>query len=468
MIQSKLILLLKTFSEEEMEACTLFLKSPYHNTDSKLVSLFKLIYTAYPEFEREKVDRRLIFEHLFQGKEYQDLKLRRLISNLLKKIESWMVIREIEGDNFENAIRLSAIYRKKELEKHRAGSLRTANNELESVDYQSLNSVWNNYRFSIERETPENQRLGKSENLTSVSDSLDQFYLLGKLKYACILLNQQNVLQQAFHIQMIDEVLEHLSRNRYDLPLLNLYYRAFLTLRFPDQEENFFILKGLLENTGGLLPREEGEQIHALARNYCIRQSNLGNSSYMRNLFELYQVALTGGLLISEEGEMSPPFFKNIILAGLRLSEYDWVEGFIKEFSTYLPEREREDFLYFNLARVNFEKGAYENAIPLLGKVGQEDLFLIMDSRTLRLKTWYELEKIELVESGISGFKMLIRRNKMLAYHRKNYLNFLRFLKFLVRVNPFDKEALSTLKTKIELASPLTEKEWLLKKLQGL
>ena len=59
-----------------------------------------------------------------------------------------------------------------------------------------------------------------------------------------------------------------------------------------------------------------------------------------------------------------------------------------------------------------------------------------------------------------------IRRNRLIGYHRKNYLNLLRFTRKLLGVNPFDPKATAELRVQIEAAEPLTEKAWLLAQLR--
>lgn len=462
MKNAKLILLLRSFSGKEIEELRLFFNSPFHVSDRRVVELFDLLAIAHPDFSKKQIDKETLWTHLFPERAFQDLVLRRLISSCLKTVENWLLFKNQYTSRAEQQLSLAAYYRQTDLQKHRVGALRNAAQALEKADPLDADTTWHQYRFNLERETPEAQRQGKSQDLLSVSQSLDTFYLVHKLKYACILLNQQNVYQQEFQLELLEEVLTHLQQKSYDSPLLNLYHLAILTLIHPQDPVHFTAFQALLTQHNLDLPRKEGEHLHALARNYCIRQSNFGDASYLRRLFELYQLALASGLLVSESRELSSPAFKNIVLAGLRLKEFDWVEQFIRDFSPLLPKPEREDFLHFNLARVFFEKGDYSKAIPLLGQVGERDLFLQMDTRALKLKTWYALDEPDLVESGIAGFKMLIRRNKMLAYHRKNYQNFLKSFKALIHVNRFDAKAVTALRTKIEATAPLTEKNWFL------
>ena len=55
-----------------------------------------------------------------------------------------------------------------------------------------------------------------------------------------------------------------------------------------------------------------------------------------------------------------------------------------------------------------------------------------------------------------------------MGYHKSNFQNVIYYTKKLVRVNPYKKEELTTLKDEINTASPLAEGErkWLLEQLE--
>jgi hypothetical protein len=52
-----------------------------------------------------------------------------------------------------------------------------------------------------------------------------------------------------------------------------------------------------------------------------------------------------------------------------------------------------------------------------------------------------------------------------LGYHRENYTNTLNFARHLMALNQFDKKAKEKLRQEIEAAKLLSEREWLLERL---
>ena len=85
--------------------------------------------------------------------------------------------------------------------------------------------------------------------------------------------------------------------------------------------------------------------------------------------------------------------------------------------------------------------------------------------RMLQIKAFYELGEFDICESLIISTDQLLNRKGILAYHKKVFKNFIKFSKSLVQLNSFDKNAVSSLKEKIENSDALVDKLWLMEKL---
>ena len=262
------------------------------------------------------------------------------------------------------------------------------------------------------------------------------------------------------------EVLQHLQHANYEEPLIQLYHSALLTLTEPANEQHFDNLKSLLYQHQEMLPRHALQTLHTQARNYAIRKGNSGRESdYFPVLLELYELGLERGLLLNSEGHMSAGVYKNMVGLGLYLSLFDWVETCINRYTELLPEAEREGMESFNRAKLQFARGDYKSVVSLLNAVDYSNLFLRMDARVLLLKTWYELEDWDALESLLDSFKQLLARNKQLSYHRENYRNILSLLQAILRLDKTNAGKVNALQQRIEETKVLTEKRWLLSKL---
>lgn len=151
--------------------------------------------------------------------------------------------------------------------------------------------------------------------------------------------------------------------------------------------------------------------------NYSLKRMNSGEKEYIRETFELYVKFLEKGLL-HVKGKISPWSFKNIVTTGLRLSEFDWVENFIHAYSHDLDERYRNNAMTFNLAQFYFYKKDYANVITLLSKVEYDDITYNLNSKTLLMASYYELDELEALNSLLILSEFILAA--IIKFHRSD------------------------------------------------
>ena len=234
-----------------------------------------------------------------------------------------------------------------------------------------------------------------------------------------------------------------------------------------NDKDYFAELKYLLHKHNDSLSLQEGKDLHSIARNYCIKKLNKGEAKYGQELFELYQTGLSNKVLLNDD-LLYPWTYKNIVAVGLKLKAFDWTETFIHHYKSFLPAKQREDTFAFNLARLFFEKNEYQQVIQLLSAMKVDELTVHLDTKVILLKTYYELEEWNVLFSLIDSFKIFLRRKKGLGYHKDNYTNIIKYVKQLNNLNHYDKEAVKKLKEQIAETHLLTEKKWLLEKVNVL
>jgi len=359
-------------------------------------------------------------------------------------------------------------YRRRGLVKHFEGAHRAAR-RAQQKQMHDLGYFYHQYRIELEedgfREQLHERRT--STNLQEVSDNLDIFYIVNKLQQSCAIYSYQNVYKQEYDIHMVDAVLAHLKHKKYDEPLINLYYYGLLSLRDHENEEHFFQLKALLGQHPSL-PKRDIQGLHAIARNFSIKRVNMGDQRFFKELFDLYQIGLESDILLNDKGMLSPSVFKNIIAVGLKSQEYRWVERFIEKHIRFLEEQQRESYYNYGLGKLYFSKNNYNRVIRYLSQVEYNDVFMMMDTKTLLLKTYYELDEFDALDALLESFKQLINWKKILAYHRTNYQNIIRLTRKLLHVPAYDQKKREAMHKEISDCEILTERKWLLDKLEEL
>ncbi len=472
MREGKLYQTISELTGHELNRLHRFILSPFFNRNESLIKLFEWIKNDLRQDKKLAIQKEAIWFVCFKGKEkFDDGRFRKLQSDLLKLVEDFYAQEVFEANPIHKAKYLLETISAKGLEKLQAGALKTAQRLVEEqvlkpasfyyYQYELEQSIYDLNRYELERNT--------KSNIESIALNLDRFYLAEKLRYYCTVLNHQHLAALNYHILFIDEIIEHVETHDYsDVPPIVLYYQILLTYKDPDNKTHYDRLKELIEKHIHLFPESEAKEIIDSALNYGIKRMNSGEEEYVREVFNLYNKSLDSGLLMIR-GQITPWSFKNIVTAGLRLSEFDWVENFINKFSLLLDDEHRQNAVTFNLAQLYFYKKDYLNVIQLLSKVEYDDMTYNLNSKTLLMASYYELDEIEALGSLLDTFRIYLNRNKELpATRRKHYLNTISIVRKLSKITNGDTKQIEKLTTEVESTQGVVSKNWILEKLAAL
>ena len=101
----------------------------------------------------------------------------------------------------------------------------------------------------------------------------------------------------------------------------------------------------------------------------------------------------------------------------------------------------------FNLARLQYQRGNFDKALPLLQSEVYRDLLLNLSAKTLTAKIFFESEEFDVLSSHLDAMHQFIRRKKVMGYHRENFKNFISILRKIVETPKFEKEKIILQKT---------------------
>jgi hypothetical protein len=448
MADNKLSDIIQAMSGVEKRECAKFLQSPYFNHRADVLALWRGLLRAGTA---ESVSS--------QGAGRVD---RRLHSLLLQRIELFLAQRAYEATPLLADLHLAPVYRQKNLSKHLDHLFRRAGERLEKMPrdnayhFQLYQLEWEKYA------AVESRARMRENNLGSVNRALDIFLAGSKLRLACLMESHRAVYNTHYETGFLPALLKFLEDDELTaLPLVGLYYYCYRALT-GGAETDFRAFRTRLESQGAQLPADERRTFLLLAINYCIRRLNTGELRYVREAFDLYRVGLDTGVLL-ENGRLGRFAYKNIVALGLKLEAFAWVEGFIPAYEPFLEEKYRAAHSLYNLAKLHFARKDYAQAMPLLARVDESDLLLNLDSRVMLLKMYYETDEWEALDALQASFKiLLLRKKKVIGYHQSHYLNTLRYVQKLSRLNFSDKKALAAFRREVENNEAVIEKEWLL------
>lgn len=465
--------MLQTLSKKELKKFDEYLNSAFFNTNPLLISLYDHVIKDFPLFESNNILRENIFKVLFPKADFDEQRLRYAMTDLVKLLEDFVSYKEYETSSFYQKLQLLSALNKRNLDKYFQGTKGQAKEIQLKHPFRDSNYFYNEYMLEAESNLFFSKQANRTsdESLYMALDSLDIFYLATKLKYCCEVMNRKNVLAVEYDLLFLDEILLYLKKTTKEhQPVVAIYYQILMTLMESDHEDHFAKLKEFLELHIDKFTLLEAKDMYAYVQNYCIKKINKGNTNYLSELFQIYKTLLNKGILMVGEF-FSPWDYKNIVVVGMRVEEFEWTENFINEYRLKIAPVFRENAYHYNLAALYFNKQEYSKALKLLQKVDYTDVYYHLDSKSLLLKTYYELNEIEPLLSLIDAFRIFLRRNKLISeYQRTVYSNQVRFVKKVlsIKLKSKNEEALTGLKNEIETTKQVADINWLLKKVEEM
>ncbi len=463
---NKLISVLQRFAGAEWRQFAKFVRSPLHNQHKEVLRLFGYLRKAISGSSSKALQAQKVFEHLYPGEAFEAQKLNHLYSYLLKVTEAFLAWRQWQSNPLPPALALMQAYQQHQLSK----AFYKTHERVHQLLLQSTTRDTDFFRHSYQLQYFQYQQ-AKTEDRTrdfplqQLSDAHDVAYISEKLRNACILLSHQAVMKKSYDMGLLDAVLEEIDRKNYQsVPAIRIYYHAYLALSNTEISAAFEALKLDLQQHYSLFKQADLRDIYMIGINFCIRRINMDDRHYLREVFDLYRSGLEVGVFL-ENGQLSRWTYNNIIIAALKLKEFDWTYRFIFKYKTRLPLAHQESSFSYNLARYYFEKGDFEQSMPLLLQMEYDDLLHNLGAKTMLAKMYYQLGEAEALDNLLNSFGTYIRRKKGLAYHKENYLNIIALMRKLLHLNPYDSTEKAALLKEVQDTHPLTERLWLLAQL---
>lgn len=471
MKDSKLFEALRTVEKNDFDRFINFTKSPYFTKNQQLRKLAEFLQDQSQLVASSTLEKEDVYSAVYDD-EFNDLRLRHLFSDMLKHLEEFFSVEIFREDNIYLDVNKLSAYRTKGLTKHYDAIDRNVRKGFSKEGFFGSEEAYYK-KFLVEREL--NQLLADTKERTGVtnvvnsSQALDHFFILQKLRYGCMQINQKNILSSDIELFLLEEIVNYVERiEREEHPLIDAYYLALMMLRNPSEGECFFDLHNVLIRSSKFFTDYVNAELYSFAQNYCIGRINKGAQEYQLELFKLYNETISNGIVFIKD-EFQPSNFKNIVTVACSLGKFDWAENFISEYGDRLPEDQRSNSISINRAQLHWYRGKHRDAVRILSRVEYEDPFYALNAKSLLLKIYFELDEKEVLLSFCESFRMYLRRNRVISKsHINNYISLINYVSKLSRLKPHQNERLQKIKTDIQSARSLNNKKWLLEKITNI
>jgi hypothetical protein len=243
-------------------------------------------------------------------------------------------------------------------------------------------------------------------------------------------------------------------------------YKTLIDL---ENERAYRLLKESIERNLELFHKDEQFNLFLILESCFVTQMRNGQQKGHEELFAIYEMMIKNEIFSQGRDYMQANLFRNIFYTAVVLKKFGWAEKFADKYSGYLLPEQRVYMINYTRAILDFERNNFESALENISKVNYTFFVFKFEAKVLMLKIYYEMRLFDAAESLIDSFSHFLSKNKIVSsIYREQFMNFLRFLKALIRCANSGKPGIRTelheLKKKIEQTPSVINKSWLLEK----
>ncbi|MDF1867047.1 MAG: hypothetical protein P1U70_19600 [Saprospiraceae bacterium] len=430
---------MQSLSMEELRKFKKFVQSPFFNTNEQLVSFFNYLYKYAPKWDSRMFSKEIVFRTLFPDTPiFDSKKMGNLMSELSLLFENFIVQIEFDTNPLEkNKIKLKALSNRnltKSLEKQFRQIHKTPNT-ISSIAGKNfhLSQFEINHKLYFD---PSTRKFNKGQGLKEAMNHLDHFYFINKLQMGLEMKVIERVIGEKHDNHFLDAIL-NLAHGIADdeEPSLKIYFYLVRSNQ-ARQLEDYTSAKRLFIKHIQDLNNLDRFAILLHLINFAVTQSYSSEKYWLREILDLYILGLEQKILI-QNNNISPAAFTNIVINGIKLKEYDWLDYFIQHYKPYLDSDHREQIEVLCQASIFFAKEDFSNVTRLLTSHSFPKPIYKIRAKSVLLKTIYEElslddSQLNLFEAQSKSFERFLRRASKLT-ERESYINFVQILRKIAK-----------------------------------
>ncbi len=478
MREIKLLKLLKSLSKAEFSRLSKYLRSPFFNHTASFPAYYDYLKRHYPDFEIDKIKPEKIWQKVYPGQPFHEVKFWRLSSDFHKLVKQYITILQLEKQpQTSQQLYIKAMSDRGNYEIFE----KETQQQLADLaaqpyrDWEYFSTTYNlNFDYFFHPLTPKHTL--QDEALEELMNSIDKQFVLAKYRIGSEMKNRERTLAKQYQIRFLEDIQREAADGFFSGNAQFKMFSHLFEMYQPEQAALAFEqLKNLLTKEIRTLRRVDKSLFLTQLINYTVRQINSGNAAFYKESLDLYKIGLENGLVIENE-RIHEAAFGNIALLGCHAGEFDWTKSFIEDYQAYLEESIREDAVALNTGLWYFHQDRFEEAYdwffnhsfsPFYQPKARLHLIVTLFEQFLLNETLFDL-----LNSQIEAYEKFLQRSKMITiYFKESNLNSIFLIKRLA-FGIFQRKDLSKLKESllksIHKNNIIIVREWLLKKIGQL
>jgi hypothetical protein len=486
--EHNVILILKSFTQEEIRSFKNFIVSPIYNNLKKINQLYNVIKKFAPRYDDEKINTKYLFEALYEGKNYNHSTITNLISKMQKLLEEFLIFTNIHKTPIKKDEFLLKEYfgrNLKSLSFKNIFNLREPATNKEDIDSDfflrsfthdayKVNYIVN---YGMDNQKKSTQLL--SEGLLNVNVNFINYFvmeLMSNYINSIISLSANDThnikikLEKIISDLNIDILIKNVEPYNHYTYVINLYLKLVQAFSNLKNTDNYFLYKKELFKSKDKLNNNELYFHYSKLIAYCsLQRGKTGNTDFQKEIFEICGIVLENEYYINFSSKFLPVnLFKIIISAAIALEKFEWLENFLNEYSKKVNPRLQKDAERYGYASLNFATENFNNCLNLLNQI--RDNAFLLEIRGMKLMIFYNLAYYNEGLNDLKSFQKFIKINKSLTQQRRQTLiNFLTYMDKLFLYKIADRKSeIGYYRKKLTVEENCLFKDWLIKTYQKI
>lgn len=442
MQQSKLTCLLRHLTSKELARFEDYVHSPFFNKHREVQRLCSYLNKYILEEKKQhRLDKAKVFKHLYKDRPFDANLLHGITAKLLVLLHDYLVTISREAhQNNRHYIEILAQLRQRQQFKDYEAVLRkiTRNTEHNYTDIEDW--YWEKYQFHTELDTRFVHQGGRSydDNLQLMSNYLDRFFIIKKLKLACAMINRNHVIGSDYTCRFLVELLAYVEGPDCpytDEPTIQIYTAIAKMVLEQDSDVQFGRIRELVLQHSDTFSKSELKNIYDYLEAHCIKQYNMtGAEHYLYHMLEMSKYMVQHRINFIN-GYLQDSDYKNIGTTAINLGDYEWAETFIGTYADYVLPQHRDSVYSLLMGYLWYVRKAYRKALLALHNVVFTNYTYHIGAKLIQIKIYYETKESEALYSLSDAFKNYIQRNQQLTPpHKTAYNHFLKLLRHSYRI----------------------------------
>lgn len=427
MKNTKLILLLKTFSKEEIKRFRDFVISPYFNKNKNVQKLNETLFKFHPKYDSLLPDEETIYKEIFPDEKFDYFKIKNISSDLYNLGLDFLRFTSNPATEFTSDYNLIVQLRQRKLFNLHRKLVKSLEKSFKEKKIKDNPFLYNNYLVAIE-----SQFVDLFEKPSSISgivnefDSFFEYFINNLLFYYNLFIHISKDNNIKLDVKMMDEVISFLEKGPVSSHPVTLSYSYLILLKIKGNDEYFFRLKEHYFNNFEFMNEFSAYTVHMYMFGYCADKYNIeGDRRYVNEGYELYRHSYLNNRVTS--GELLYPDFVNYIKIFVRAGDIELARKFIADFAAQLPKDQLDNCLNYSNAYIAHYEGDYNKALKLITMVNFPLAILKVQVRLIEVQLNFQLEYYEETRSIIESFKKTFMKEAVISESLKESI--LGFLK---------------------------------------